>query len=453
MLRCAEQVPDRDSFFLLKSSTNRCKEEIRKVASERIKILLNIVLHANNDKATLSQLEDLLEPRMSASLTDMSRLDPKNRRPNEEFTVMLKRKLRLPLWPQQRLRCACGKTMDAFGDHVMSCTKHPKTTMHNSIRNGLWRTLKKACITVKLISSETMVEREPPNVLPELPRLRPFDISIMFDHMLDEDAWRSDLKMLGLDITMVPPAKELTSSTSNSQTARSKELYMRLREGEKKKFCRDGKTDKRTGVTYSGEEIMHLMERDNLALIPVAVTPHGHTSPLFNRLLYGHDTEPHTTFKNKPCANTCEESARSTKVPHNMLGRANYIWRTTHPQEFYGGSYKAMDPRTHFDQTLGLIMSTSITSHLLRAHKRVRTLQPTRMTPDDDTVSTTSVTTATTSPTHTEQEPRSTTEGQHNPSQDTLGEHFPSPSNPPSYAQHHKRDTQPMDFLVTTGEN
>ena len=111
-----------------------------------------------------------------------------------------------------------------------------------------------------------------------------------------------------------------------------------------------------------------------------------------------------------------------------------------------------MDPRTHFDQTLGLIMSTSIAPHLLRAHKRVRTLQPTRMTLDSDTVSTSSVTTATASLTHTEQEPGSTTEGQHHPSQDTLGEHFPSPRSPPSHAQHHERDTQPMDFLVTTGD-
>ena len=203
---------------------------------------------------------------------------------------------------------------------------------------------------------------------------------------------------------------------------------------------------------------MHLMERDNLALIPVAVTPHGHTSPLFNRLLYGNDTELHKTFRDRPNANICEESARSTKVPHNMLGRANFIWRTTHTQEFFRGSHKAMDPRTHFNQSFGLIMSTSIASHLLRAHKRVRTLQPIRTNPDNDTVSTTSVTTASSSPTITEQEPRSpvthnATKGPHNLSQDTLGEHVASPSSPPSHAQHHKRDTQPIDFLMTAGDN
>ena len=203
---------------------------------------------------------------------------------------------------------------------------------------------------------------------------------------------------------------------------------------------------------------MRLIERDNMVLVPAAITPHDHTSPLFNRLLYGNDTEPHKTFRDRPNANMCEESARSTKVPHNMLGRANFIWRTTHPQEFFGGSYKAMDPRTHFDQSFGLIMSTSIASHLLRAHKRVRTLQPIRTNPDDDTVSTTSVTTTSSSPTIMEQEPRSpvthnTTKGLHNLSQDTLEEHFDSPGSLPSQAQHHKRDTQPMDFLVTAGDN
>ena len=57
---------------------------------------------------------------------------------------------------------------------------------------------------VKLTSSDTMVEQEPPKVILELPRLRPFDISILFDHVLDKDVWRSDLKMLGIDIAIAP---------------------------------------------------------------------------------------------------------------------------------------------------------------------------------------------------------------------------------------------------------
>ena len=84
-------MPDRDSFFLLRSSTNKCKEQIKSVASKRLKVLLDLVLESNRNMETLAQLEDLLERRMFASLIEMSHLDPKNRRPNEEFTVMLKR--------------------------------------------------------------------------------------------------------------------------------------------------------------------------------------------------------------------------------------------------------------------------------------------------------------------------------------------------------------------------
>ena len=66
---------------------------MRSVASKRLKVLLGLVLESNRDMETLAKLEDLLKPRLSASLTKISRLDPKNCRPNEKFTVMLKQKL------------------------------------------------------------------------------------------------------------------------------------------------------------------------------------------------------------------------------------------------------------------------------------------------------------------------------------------------------------------------
>ena len=77
-----------------------------------------------------------------------------------------------------------------------------------------------------------MIERKPPNIVPELPILRPCGGSVMFDQMLDKDKWRFDLKMLGINITIVLPATELASSF-NSKAAHSKELCLRLREGEK----------------------------------------------------------------------------------------------------------------------------------------------------------------------------------------------------------------------------
>ena len=97
-------------------------------------------------------------------------------------------------------------------------------------------------------------------------------------------------------------AARLASSSPVSQAARSKESCLRPREGE-------NKNDKEHGVSYSGDDIMGLMERDNMALIPAAFSPHGHAGPPFHRRMYGHDSELHLTFNNRPNANTCEDSA------------------------------------------------------------------------------------------------------------------------------------------------
>ena len=77
--------------------------------------------------------------------------------------------------------------------------------------------------------------------------------------------------------------------------------------------------DKENVISYSGDDIVGLIERDNVVLIPAAFSPHGHTGPLFNRLIYGHGTEPHRIFTNRPNANICEGSARSSRVPHDIL--------------------------------------------------------------------------------------------------------------------------------------
>ena len=50
----SEQIPDQDSFILLQSSTNRCKEEIKKLASRRIKVLIYHIVQSNDNMSTFS---------------------------------------------------------------------------------------------------------------------------------------------------------------------------------------------------------------------------------------------------------------------------------------------------------------------------------------------------------------------------------------------------------------
>ena len=120
--------------------------------------------------------------------------------------------------------------------------------------------------------------------------------------------------------------------------------------------------------------------------------------------------------------------------------------------------YKAMDARTYFDQSFVLIVSTSIASHLLRAHNRIRAVQSTRTNFDDDTASTASVTTTfslsiSMEETRSSPPPPSTNDGLLDLSQDTLGERFCSLGGLLSHARQNNREMRPMDALVTAGDS
>ena len=78
-------------------------------------------------------------------------------------------------------------------------------------------------------NSKVMVEKEPKRVLPKLPLLRPFDVAVMLDHMLDKRAWRTDLKMIGFDFTVISSTSKL-GLTPSSQTTRNN-FHLRLKEG------------------------------------------------------------------------------------------------------------------------------------------------------------------------------------------------------------------------------
>ena len=119
---------------------------------------------------------------MSYSLVNMCRLDEENRRKNSDFNVMLKRKLHLELWPgSEQVKCVCGKFMDLFGDNCLSCRRMPKTPLSNSIRDGLIPLLASILRLCGLINSDIAVDKETPRMVPGLPNLRPFDLSIAFD--------------------------------------------------------------------------------------------------------------------------------------------------------------------------------------------------------------------------------------------------------------------------------
>ena len=58
------------------------------------------------------------------------------------------------------------------------------------------------------------------------------------------------------------------------------------------------------------------------------------------------------------------------------MKRANDLWRHEHPDASYSGSYRAMTPESWFDHEFGLITSSAIASHILRAYNKTNKSKP-----------------------------------------------------------------------------
>ena len=159
---------------------------------------------------------------------------------------------------------------------------------------------------------------------------------------------------------------------------------MRLYNGERRKFARLGATCQETQVSLSGDEIIGEILSRNMALLPVAVSPYGRLGSVIERFLYGTKMLPQQPFTNRPHATAAAALASSRSVPRGVLTRANDLWRLSNPGRHYGGSYKAPDPLSLFDQELGLAISVATSSHILRAHNKNRCCRPMSCADNDD---------------------------------------------------------------------
>ena len=215
-----------------------------------------------------------------------------------------------------------------------------------------------------------------------MPNIRPFDFSVLLDPLLNETAWRTPLYRLGFDVTYI---KSTPLSSSKSKAARLNEINMRLRLGEKSKFQRQGKTDKETGITLTGDDIIGDILQHNNAFIPIAISPHGRTSSLWNRHMYGTAAMDCPDFAtDRIHAAAAYRLADSLRVPWGILNRANDIWRHEHEGCSFGGSYHAQTPTIWFEQEFGLVTSSAIASHLLRAHDKIKSKPAIRCVVTDD---------------------------------------------------------------------
>jgi hypothetical protein len=89
-----------------------------------------------------------------------------------------------------------------------------------------------------MINSPTQVEKEVHNIVPSLPSLKPFDLSIRLDHSLESGQWCVPYTRIGFDVTLIHSTNP--SCSTPSEVAQYNETDLRLRDSEKMISLRGG---------------------------------------------------------------------------------------------------------------------------------------------------------------------------------------------------------------------
>ena len=357
--------------YIYKSSLNGARDKAKEYASRHIR---NTILP--NPSITppeiLPILPALLDKRTSMALMTMSRTDTSNRLPNKTFSTALKRKLRLRLFDDiSNFKCKCGSSLDAYGDHSLGCKANNKSKASNGIRDEIIKIFRRILPIVNMIDSPTQVESEVHNVVPSLPQLKPFDLSIRLDNSLDSGAWRVPYSRIGFDVTLVHSTKPPSCTPSEAATHTISDL--RLRDGEKMKFARrTGGTNKLTNRTISADDVIGEILSSNNVFIPIAVGPFGELGSMFRRFIDNVSTLPLPSFpSNRPHALRAARLATDCRTPYNLFAKSDYIWKRDH-NGFFDGSYLSNSPGTWANQKLGLALCSNLANHINTSLSRTK---------------------------------------------------------------------------------
>ena len=125
-------------------------------------------------------LPALLTHLTSLPLCSYNRRFPHNRLDNEVFTVMLQRKLRLPVIPPilaQQPCHHCHHPLDIYGDHLFRCY-YSKKVLSDNIRDTLYTICTNLAPLAGLVHSHHSVSCETGGLLPTHPTKRPADVGL-----------------------------------------------------------------------------------------------------------------------------------------------------------------------------------------------------------------------------------------------------------------------------------
>ena len=360
------------------------------ISARRFRNLTNDAAHTDQITALLSHplqqvraaAPGILHAHTSLPITIMSRHAPTNRLPNDLFIIAMRRKLRVPLFDTEHtIVCACGSTVDEFGDHFFSCKVNSKKRMHDNVRDMWVPPLQRILHDINFISSKKDVAIEFTHIVTFAPLMRPYDITII----PDSAGWRrmtsrSPIPLMGIDITFA----DLRSSASSAAVGAHTQLcnhQRHLQTAEKKKIQRAKRISKDSDETFAGEEVNADLLDQNQILIPGAIDQFGAFGPCLRRFLFGKTpTIPMPKFNNnKPFSCAMFHRAYSEAVPEGILMAANDKWTQMNnnnslpTRQWYGENYIEGTPSTWATQQIGLAVVRCMANHIKYARWHANT--------------------------------------------------------------------------------
>ena len=351
---------DRTDYILNTLNTNGIQKQLYTLHHES---LLKRLHTFTTNPTTTALLPTILNPITSLALHSLPRFHPPNRISPEHYTILLCRKLRLPL--NLPSHCLCNKPLDKFGDHLFSCRRLSKKPMHNIIRNTLYTILQRIGPLTPFINHPSSIHLEPSDLIPDhTTDAHPADIGIV---PAPTPAHMTPLPQpyIALDITTVnpvpatPPHEPLTSSEATTLIHRAHHAGVRRK--------------------YLNDPDVTLLNTKEIILLPFTYDSFGSPGYFARRLLLSDDSTSLPPAPKPPWTNDKLSSAPNAishpeayhayccalhpSLPTTLLPLADKWWHDNYPSHKFGDSYHTSTPTQWALQTLAINISIAIAAH------------------------------------------------------------------------------------------
>jgi len=323
----------------------------------------------------------ILSPLSTQPFVFYHRANPTNRLNNDTITPLLQRKLRLPVLPPSLhlKQCPlCQKApIDLEGDHLLSCVGAPKTSLHNSIRDSLFKICKTLLPLAGIVHSAHSVSLE---THIEGTSLRPADVGFVPKPSALRKTPPIPINLVAIDVTVTGhptsddtptnPTAVSTPGTTPARPAPTKQTLDSVHQAAatRKLYCHQytNTHPHTTPQLNTAKQFVQWFLDNNIARVPFTVDPLLGLGPFSHHFLFGKTATapqpPTDTFLPHPHQPAKLALQLALSIPTNICGKANRIYKATHPT--FPITFTPFTPSSWATHYIALNASIALAKHI-----------------------------------------------------------------------------------------